>query len=327
MKALVTGATGFLGSRLVGRLLGRGDVVVGLARSPASAQKLIDRGCKFVQGDLSQEPAVRAAVQGCDAVFHVAGVYKIGIRRSEVAAMEATNVAGTRRILDAAIEEGVKRIVQLSTITVFGNTHGRLVDETFERTDLHFLSHYDRTKYRAHALAEERIAAGGPVIIVQPGAVYGPGDRSAVGQQLADAAAGRLPFRVFPTTGLVFAHVDDVTSGILQAHDRGRVGESYVLGGEASTVGEAVDQAATAGGTAPPSRTIPRSLIRLGAPLGGLLSRISSVPPNLGELVRASDGVTYWARDDKARTELGYVGRDLEAGLADLVGSSKNDQA
>lgn len=319
MKALVTGATGFLGSRLVDRLLARGEIVVGLARSPSSAQKLIDRGCKFVQGDLSQDPAVRAAVQGCDAVFHVAGVSRIGIRRSEVAAMEATNVAGTQRILDAAIEEGVERIVQLSTVTVFGNTHGRVVDETFTRTDLRFLSHYDRTKYRAHALAEDRIAAGGPVIVVQPGAVYGPGARSAVGQQLADAAAGRLPFRVFPNTGLVFAHVDDVTEGILQAHDRGRIGESYVLGGEAATLGEAVDQAARAGGSAPPRRTIHRHLIRMGAPLGGILSRFCRVPPNLSELVRASDGVTYWATDEKARAELGYSGRDLEAGLADLV--------
>lgn len=326
MKALVTGATGFLGSRLVDRLLDRGDVVVGLARSPSSAQKLIDRGCKFVQGDLAQDPAVRAAVQGCDAVFHAAGVHKIGIRRSEVAAMEAANVDGTQRILDAAIEEGVGRIVHLSGISVFGNTRGQVVDETFTRTDLRFLSHYDRTKYRAHALARERIDAGGPVIIVQPGAVYGPGDHSAVGHQLAGAAAGRLPFQVFPSLGLVLAHVDDVTEGILQAHDRGRIGEAYVLGGETTTLGQAIERAARAGRVAPPRRTLPRGLLRMGAPLGGLLSRISSIPPNLAELSRACDGVTYWASDEKARSGIGYSRRDLQAGLADLLSSSATRQ-
>jgi nucleoside-diphosphate-sugar epimerase len=315
VKVLVTGATGFVGSRLVGRLLERGDIVVGLARSPASAQKLIDRGCKFVQGSLSQEPAVRTAVQGCTAVFHLAAVGGLGIRRSAVGPMEAANVGGTTLLLQAARDESVERIIHVSSVSVFGDTQGEVVDEEYVRTDLRFLSHFDRTKYEAHQVALTNIRAGAPVIIAQPGAVYGPGPASLVGHQLRRAATGTLRQRAFPELGLVFVHVDDLVEGLLLALEQGRPGEAYVLGGERATLGDALDRAACVGGVPPPSRTISPRLMRTVAPLSPLLSRVTSVPANLGEFIRACDSVTYWASDAKARRELGYAPRELKAGI------------
>jgi nucleoside-diphosphate-sugar epimerase len=297
-------------------------VVVGLARSPASAQKLIDLGCRFVQGTITQEPAVRAAVQGCDAVVHLAADSRIGIRRAQRAAMEATNVRGTELLLDAAVDEGVARIVHVSTVAVFGNTRGQVVDETYRRPDRDYLSAYDETKHRAHELAERRIAGGAPVVIAQPGELYGPGDRSPLGDLLTRAAAGTLRRQLFPELGLVFVHVDDAVAGLLLTLDRAHVGEAYVLGGERSTLGEAVELAARVSGCAAPGgRPLPRALLRLAAPLGPLLAGLAGLPPNLREVIRAADGVTYWASDAKARRELGYSPRTLESGLRDLYGA------
>lgn len=321
MRALVTGATGFVGTRLVGRLLERGDTVVGLARSPSSAQKLIDRGCKFVQGSLIQPPAVRAAVQGCNVVFHVGGVTAIGINRSQRAAMEAANIHGTELLLDAAIEEGVGRIIYASSLAAFGNTHGQVVDETFDRAEPQFSSWFERTKHLAHQTALARIREGAPVIIVQPGQIYGPGDHSLVGEQLDRAARGELRFKAFPELGLVLVHVDDAVEGILLAQEKGRLGRTYILGGERMTLGAAIRQAAAAGGHETPTRTVPAGALRALAPLGRVLARTGRVPPNLSEIVSAAENVTYWASDERARTELGYSPRSLDEGLADMFGT------
>ena len=128
---------------------------------------------------------------GAAGVIHIAGSYLVGIPASERPAMYEANVGATQRVLDAAIAAGVPRIVYISTVNVFGNTHGRIVDETYHR-DLAegFVSYYDETKYLAHVAAEARIEAGAPIVIVQPGTVYGAGDHSGMGAQLKAAYDG-----------------------------------------------------------------------------------------------------------------------------------------
>ena len=326
MRALVTGATGFVGSRLVGRLLERGDTVVGLARSPSAAQKLIDRGCKFVQGSLTQEPAVRAAVQGCDVVFHLGGVVALGITRAEREAMRSANIDGTELLLDAAIEEDVERILYVSSLIAMGNTKGQVVDETFNRTDPRFLSWYERTKYLAHQTVLSRARDGARIVIIQPGHVYGPGDHSLIGDQLERAARGTLRYRVFPELGLVLSYVDDVVDGILRGAEHGEIGRSYILGGERTTLGAAVQRAARAGGENAPSWTIPSPALKALAPLSRVLARVGQTPANLGEIVSASENVTYWASDERARRELDYAPRSLDAGLAEMFGPDSTEQ-
>lgn len=317
MRAFVTGGTGFLGGRLAAQLRARGDDVVALVRSRARAAGL---DAELVDGDLSSHERLEGVMAGADAVFHVAAVYEIGIPPRERAAMHDANVRGTENVLDAARDAGVARTVYVSTVNAFGNTRGEIVDETYERTGGDFVSEYDRTKWLAHTAAEERIARGDAIVIVQPGVIYGPGDHSQIGGQLERAARGKLPFVSFPALGFNAVHVDDVVAGILLAHDRGQVGESYVLGGQITTMRDAVRAAATAAGKRPPRRTLPTALMRPLTPLGPLVGRVTGTAPNLKELISASEGVTYWARDDKARRELGYDPRPLAAGLADTFG-------
>jgi dihydroflavonol-4-reductase len=315
VKAFVTGGTGFIGSRVIRRLRNRGDEVVALVRSPEKATELRELGCELVEGDLSAEQAIRDGVRGCDAVFHIAAVYKVGIPASERDAMHDANVGGTERVLDAASDAGVQRIVYVSTVAVFGNTRGEVVDETYTHNGEDFLSCYDETKWKSHQVALDRIGRGAPIVIVQPGGVYGPGDHSELGNMIDQAATGKLKMLMFPETGFNLVHVEDVADGILLAYDKGETGQSYVLGGQISKMRELVEKVSEIAGRKAPTRELPPALMKMAIPIGPLVGKALGFPPNLRELIRTSDGVTFWAKDDKARRELGYAPRDMDTGL------------
>jgi len=315
VRAFVTGATGFIGGHVARLLRERGDDVVALVRDPAKADELRRLDCELVQGDLSSDEAIRRGCEGADSVFHVGAVYKVGIPKSERPAMHESNVGGTERVLGAAVEAGVKRILYVSTVGCFGNTRGEVVDEGFKRVDLDWLSCYDETKYRAHEVAEGWVARGAPVVIVQPGGVYGPNDHSEVGNMIEQTSKGKLPAKMFPEMGMMLAHVEDIAQGILLAHDKGRIGEAYVLSGERTTIGELIDRVAGLSGRKPPRFTMPGAVLKASAPLGPVIGPLMGFPPNLRELIKVSDGVTHWAKDDKARRELGFAPRGLETGL------------
>ena len=319
MRAFVTGGTGFIGGRLVGRLRDRGDDVVALVRSPEKASELRELGVELVEGDLSSDEAIREGVRGCDAVFHAAAVYKVGIPASERDAMWEANVRGTERVLDAATAAGVPRIVYVSTVAVFGNTDGKVVDENYYRNGDEFLSCYDETKFRSHQVALDRISKGAPVVIVQPGGVYGPGDHSELGNIIDQTRTGKLKMLMFPETGFNLVHVDDVADGILRAHDQGEIGQSYVLGGEIARMRDLIEKVAELSGRKPPKRELPVAAMKMAIPIGPLVGKAMGFPPNLRELIRTSDGVTYWATDDKARRELGYAPRDMDTGLRETL--------
>jgi dihydroflavonol-4-reductase len=319
MRAFVTGGTGFIGSHVIERLRSRGDEVVALVRTPSKATGLVDQGVQLVEGDLSSKDAIRRGVEGADAVFHIGAVYKVGIPRKERPPMWDANVEGTRRILDAAAASNVQKIIYVSTGNVFGDTKGQVVDETYER-DLNdgWLSYYDETKYRSHELVKERIAAGAPIVIVQPGVVYGPGDHSEVGNLIDQLKTGKLRMRMFPDAGYNFVFVDDVADGIILAYDKGKVGESYLLGGQVGTMDDLYNETAKALGKNPPKMALPVAMAKASAPFGPVIGPLMGFPPNMRELVKTSD-VTITFRDDKARRELGYNGRPLSAGLPKTV--------
>jgi dihydroflavonol-4-reductase len=323
VKVFVTGGTGFIGGHVCRKLRERGDEVVALVRSPARAAALRELGCTLVEGDVLDRETVRSAAEGCAGAIHGAAVYKVGIPKSERQAMVAANVTGTEVVLDALTEAGVSRIVYVSTVNVFGNTKGQVVEESHRRdVSEGFLSCYDETKYRAHEIALDRIGRGAPIVIVQPGGVYGPHDHSEVGNMIEQTRRGKLRVKAFPELGLNLVHVEDVAEGILLALDRGKVGESYVLGGELSTMGELIEKVAALEGRRAPRLTLPPALAKLSAPLGPIVGPALGFPPNLSEAIRAAHGVTYWASDDKARRELGYAPRDLDTGLRETLAAT-----
>lgn len=320
MPVFVTGGTGFIGSHVVRKLLDRGDEVVALVRNPEKGKELRDIGADLAEGDLSDEATIRNAMRGCEAVIHGAAVYEVGIPKEQREAMYEANVLGTERVLRAALDERIPKVVYISTVGAFGNTHGRVVDETYRHPGADFTSYYEETKYKAHEIARRMIDHEGlPCVIVQPGGVYGPDDHSAIGTQINQFLAGRMPLIAFPDLGFNMVHVDDVATGILLALDEGKAGEAYVLGGQITTMREAIETLARVAGKKAPKRAMPTPVLKAMTPIGPVVGKLMGQPPNLSELISAADGVTYWAKHDKAIEQLGYSPRGLEQGLRDTL--------
>src|ERR1700760_2104593 len=318
MKVFVTGGTGFIGGALVRQLRARGDDVVALARNPAKAGPLEALGATVVAGDLNDERAIRAGMEGCDAAIHAAAVYEVGIPASERESMREANVGGTERVLGAALEAAIPKVVYVSTVGIFGNTNGQIVDESYEHQG-EFLSEYEKTKWEAHQVAKRLIGEGLPCVIVQPGGVYGPGDTSSIGVLLDQFLSGKMPLIPFPELGMCLTHVEDVAAGILLALDKGKAGEAYVLSGPVTTVREAIGVVAAETGKKPPKHALPPGLMKMLTPIGPLVGKVMGQPPNLRELIASADGLTFWANHDKATRELGYQPRGLEEGLPAML--------
>ena len=320
MRVFLTGATGFIGGHVARKLRERGDDVRALVRSTAKGAELEALGCELVVGDLSDDAAITSGLEGCDAAIHGAAVYEVGIPESEHRAMYEANVLGTERVLRAALAAKTPKVVYVSTVAAFGNTHGEVVDESYEHPGKEFTSYYEQTKYEAHRVAKRLIAEEGlPCVIVQPGGVYGPDDHSAIGTQINQFLAGKMPLIAFPELGMNMVHVDDVAAGILLALDQGDPGESYVLGGEITTMRGLITTVANVAGKRPPKRAMPTGLLKLMTPAGPLVGKVMGQPPNLRELISSADGVTFWAKQDKAEAQLGYSPRGLETGMRETL--------
>ncbi|TMK74010.1 MAG: NAD-dependent epimerase/dehydratase family protein [Actinobacteria bacterium] len=320
MRVFVTGGTGFIGGHVARMLRERGDEVRALVRSPDKGAALTELGCELVPGTLSNKDAIRAGMEGCDAAIHGAAVYEVGIPSSQHRTMYEANVIGTENVLRAALEAKLDRVVYISTVGAFGNTKGQVVDESYQHPSAGYTSYYEETKVEAHRLATRLIAEEAlPCVIVQPGGVYGPEDHSAVGRQMNQFLAGRMPLIAFPDLGFNMVHVDDVAAGVLLALDKGKVGEAYVLGGQITTMRELIQTLARTAGKKAPTRTLPTGVMKAMTPIGPIVGKVMNQGPNLRELISSADNVTFWAKHDKAIAELGYSPRGLEQGLRDTL--------
>ena len=319
MRVFVTGGTGFIGGHVVRKLRARGDDVVALVRDSEKGRELEALGCELVIGDLSDAAAIGSGIDGADAVIHGAAIYEVGVPKSRHQAMYETNVLGTERVLRAALDARIPKVVYISTIGAYGDTHGEVVDERYVHPGQEYTSYYEETKTEAHRIARRLIDEGLPCVIVQPGGVYGPDDHSTLGKQMDDFLAGRMPFLIMPDLGMNMVHVEDAAEGVLLALDKGKPGEAYNLGGQITTMRELISQLAEVAHKKPPSRTLPTGALKAVAPLGPVVGKLMGQPPNMRELISSGDGVTFWASHDKAIAELGYSPRGLDTGLRDML--------
>ena len=313
MKYFVTGATGFVGGRVVRQLIDAGHQVVVVVRNPAKAADLASLGIEIHQGDVTDKESMHAPMQGVDGVFHIAGWYKIGVKdKSEGAKI---NIQGTRNVLELMQELGIAKGVYTSTVAVFSDTHGRMVDETYIYKGPH-LSEYDRTKWVAHyEVAEPMIEAGLPLVIVQPGVIYGPGDTSSLRTAFVQYLQRKLP--MMPgRTAFCWAHVDDIARGHILAMQKGTAGQSYIIAGPTHTFVEAMQLAQKITGVPPPRITAAPAMMKMMAATTSVVEKVIPVPPDYSsEYLRISAGVTYIGSNAKARRAWGYNARPLEEGL------------
>ncbi len=315
MKHFITGATGFIGGRLARQLREAGHDVIAVVRNPAKAQDLAQLGVTLHQGDVTEKESLRKPMTGVDGVFHVAGWYKVGVRDKSQA--YAINVEGTRNVLELMKELKIPKGVYTSTLAINSDTHGVEADENYHFNGKH-ISVYDATKAEAHDVAVKMIKDGLPLVIVQPGLVYGPGDTSSVRTSLIQYLTKKLP--VMPKqTAFSWAHVDDIAHAHWLAMEKGRVGENYNICGPTHTFINALEVAKEITGVGLPM-AVPAGMIRAMSTMMYVFDKFIPVPESYtGEGLRIIAGVTYIGTNAKAKRELGYDPRLLKEGLTETL--------
>jgi dihydroflavonol-4-reductase len=318
MRALVTGATGFVGAAVARALLNAGWQVRALVRTGSDQRNLRQLPLELASGDLNDPPSLAHAVGSCDALFHVAADYRLGV--ADPQQLYRTNVEGTRNLLDAARRAGVARIVYTSSVATVGlpaDGSPGTEDTRVALTDM--VGHYKRSKFLAEQLVREFVREGAPVTIVNPSTPIGPGDikPTPTGQMVVDAAAGRTP--AYVDTGLNIVHVDDVAAGHLRAFERGRIGERYILGGDNMTLREVLVHISRLTGRKPPRIRLPHTaLLPLAYAAEGLARLTGHRTRVTVEAVRMSRKHMYFS-SDKAVRELGYSWRPVALAFEDAI--------
>jgi dihydroflavonol-4-reductase len=318
MRALVTGATGFVGSAVARALLREGWQVRVLVRDSSDRRNLDGLETEVVSGDLNDHGSLERAAKGCEALFHVAADYRLGARRPQE--LYRTNVEGTRNVLSAAQLAGVARIVYTSSVATIGiPADGSAGTEDSPVALADMIGHYKRSKFLAEQVAREAARAGAPVVIVNPSTPVGPGDvkPTPTGRMVQDAAAGRMP--AYVDTGLNIVHVDDVAAGHLLALSRGRSGEHYILGGENMSLRAILTEITGLAGRSPPRIRLPTAALLPIAYVADALGRLSGRTMRLTvEGVRLARKRMYFS-SDKAARELGYRWRAPSEAFRDAV--------
>ncbi len=316
MKVLVTGANGFTGSHLVKALERRGDRVVALARKSSNLVRLSDCNVQLIYGEITDRNVLRSAMTDVDTVFHTAAYVELGV--VDEAEMQRVNVEGTHAVLEIAQAAGVSKIVYCSTIGVYGDTGGKVVDETFKRTQTNFSSAYDRTKYAAQQLADQFAAVGLPVVSILPSGIFGADDPH-FGPVVQQFLKGRLKLWVGGDriTGIV--HVDDLVAAMILAAEKGKTGEHYIISAGDLTTREMFEILAKETGIPVPGEA-PKPLVRL---LGNLLDPIGRIlkwqPPLSRERVHYVYDRCVRVDSSKARQELGWTPRSVSETLRELI--------
>jgi dihydroflavonol-4-reductase len=318
VTVLVTGATGFVGAAVARRLTAAGCGVRVLVRAGSDRRNLAGLSVTTVTGDLTDRASLAPAVAGCEGLFHVAADYRLWVR--DPAAMYRTNVEGTRAVLLAAADAGVRRMVYTSSVATLGTRpDGKAADENTPALLPDMIGPYKRSKYMAEEVVRLLAATGLPVVIVNPSTPVGPGDikPTPTGQMIVDALAGRMP--AYVDTGLNIVHVDDVAAGHLQAYERGTIGRRYILGGVDMTLREILAECARLAGRQPPRVRIPHAVALPVAYLAEGWARLrGGTPLATVDGVRLSRKRMYFS-SARAERELGYRARGATEALGDAA--------
>jgi len=280
MKALVTGATGFVGGAVARALVHRGIEVRVIARAGADLQNLQGLTVERVEGDLRNQDSLRHALTGCRQLYHIAAHYALWAKDPSI--FYDVNVTGTKTLLEAARDVGTERIVYCSTIGAIGiPPEGGLGTEETPVVFEQMAGHYKRSKYLAEQEVLKLAKAGLPVIIVNPSAPVGIGDvkPTPTGQVIVDFMKGRMP--AYIETGMNIVDVDDVATGHLLAMEKGRIGERYILGSANLMLREVLEILSRLTGVKAPTIKLPRVAILPLAYLNQWLANFTGHPPRI----------------------------------------------
>ncbi|MGA7711677.1 MAG: hopanoid-associated sugar epimerase [Rhizomicrobium sp.] len=316
---LVTGASGFVGSALARHLAAKGFTLRLSVRQSSKRDNLSGLAAEVVTADMRDAAAMTKAMAGARYVFHVAADYRLWARDPEE--IVRNNLDGTRAVMEAALAAGVERIVYTSSVaTLKPHDDGTPADETSRHTEKTAIGAYKRSKVVAERLVERMVAEKGlPAILVSPSTPIGPRDikPTPTGRVIVAAALGKIP--AFIDTGLNLVHVDDVAAGHLLALERGRIGESYILGGQDVEFRDLVGAIAQMAGRRAPKIGLPRRPLFPLAYAAEAIARLTGKEPFItADALRMAKYRMFFS-SAKAQRELGYSARPYCQALSDAL--------
>lgn len=320
MKVFLTGATGFVGSAVLRRLLEDSHEVRVLARPGGDRRNIEGLACEVVEGDLIDGASYSAGLRGCEALFHVAADYRLWA--PDAAAMQRINIDGTRDLFRLAAENGAKRIIYTSSVATLGlNADGTPADEETPSSYDDMIGTYKQSKFLAEQEVRRLVDEEGiPAVTVNPSAPIGPRDikPTPTGRIIVDAASGKMP--AYVDTGLNFVHVEDVAEGHLLAYEKGEIGDRYILGGENMTLIQILTEISTYVGRKPPAIKLPQTALLPIAYVAEALSRMTGnwEPFVTVDGVKMSTKRMYFS-SVKAEKALGYKARPAKEAVAEAI--------
>jgi dihydroflavonol-4-reductase len=319
MKCFVTGATGFLGSHVARQLIDRGAELRLLVRPTSKLDNITDLPSERVVGDLRDADSLRRGMSGCEYVFHVAADYRLWARNGQE--LYQSNVEGTRNILAAARDSKVRRVIYTSSVATMGfGNNGLMTDEKSPVSLQNMIGDYKRSKFMAERLVLDAGQNGQDVVMVNPTTPIGERDikPTPTGQIVVDFLKRKFP--AYVDTGLNLVDVIDCAEGHLQAMEKARPGERYILGGENLTLKQILDKLGAITGLPSPKVKVPYS-VALAAGIwgsvvvGGMLKREPRATIEAVQMSRKKMFVT----SDKAERELGWNPRPVDDALRRAV--------
>jgi dihydroflavonol-4-reductase len=259
VRVFITGATGFVGAHVARKYAAEGAVLHLLTRKSSRLDGLAGLDAETVVGDLRDPASLRSALEGCDALVHVAADYRLWVRDPQE--MYAANVDGTRELLKMAREAGVPRVVYTSSVATMGfKSDGTIVDEDTPVSLDDMIGHYKRSKFLGEREAIKAARAGQHVMILNPTTPIGPGDAkpTPTGRIIVDFLNKKFP--AYVDTGLNLVDVGEVARMHVVALERGTAGQRYILGGENLTLKQILDRMSAITGLPSPTMKVPHAV-------------------------------------------------------------------
>ena len=324
MRVFVTGGTGFVGKSTVRRLVEDGHEVHCLVRRSSHTRELEELGCQLAYRDVTDEASVLDGMRGCDWLVHLANIYSFW--EPDKSVYRRVNVEGTRNVMEAALEEGVSKVVHVSTLVVWGKPKQTPFDEETPIGPVRF-TEYARSKYAGDEIVWELHRERGlPVVVVYPGTVLGADDPKSTGQLIRDLVEGRLPGRIFEDSAFTWVHVKDVAEAIVRALEKeGNEGEKYLIGKHTLTMGQLIRTVCEISGAPLPSRRLPGPVAMAAATLATKVADLTGRPPFSGISTDPMRNIKEGAAFDgsKAERDLGITYTPIRQAIEEEVASHR----
>ena len=320
MKTLITGAAGFVGAAVLRELLKKGHKVKALVRQSSVLDNLKNLDVEIVQGDLKDRDSLKRCIKDCKYLFHVAADYRLWVPKPEE--IYENNVLGTENLMEEALNSEIEKIVYTSSVAVLGKPiNGDIANEKTPVNVSQMIGHYKKSKFLAEEKVKELYKTRKlPVVIVNPAAPVGPRDikPTPTGKMILDAAMKKIP--AYLDTGLNIVHVDDVAKGHMQAFNKGKLGERYILGGTNLTLKEMLEIISVLCGNKPPKIRLPRKPLY---PIGyffEICARLFNIkyPILTVDMIRMAEKKMFYS-SEKAKKELDYKHKSAKSALRDAI--------